>query len=373
VILTLTATDSSGVASMRFSNDGVNWSVWEPYATSKDWTLVSGDGTRTVRVQYQDIYENGSSSYSDSIVVDSTPPSTLAAPTDAGLYTGSTSVTFNWNTSSDPQSGILGYNCRVGTTPGGSDIFEGSTGTSRTKTITGGFGTAYYCQAQAQNRAGLLGAWSDSSNGIFVVSHPDIGIPDAKALADGQSVGIASSEVTLYRDGAAWIEEALRVSGVQVVPRNGWSATPSVGHLAVVAGIVSTNTYGERFIDALTETAVQAPTIRPVGMSSRAVGGENWQYDPVTKAGQRGPEGGVGANNVGLLVRTWGLITRIDSSTFTVSDGAGEPVRCVIPVGVTLDPGWTYVCVTGVCALVDIEGAIKPCVYVRSQADLTAF
>lgn len=57
VKLTLSATDSeggSGVESMRFSNDGTNWSEWEPYATTKSWTLARGKGTRTVYADFRD-------------------------------------------------------------------------------------------------------------------------------------------------------------------------------------------------------------------------------------------------------------------------------------------------------------------------------
>jgi hypothetical protein len=39
---------------MRFSNDNVNWSQWEPYAGSKSWTLASGVDTETVRAEFKD-------------------------------------------------------------------------------------------------------------------------------------------------------------------------------------------------------------------------------------------------------------------------------------------------------------------------------
>jgi len=55
VILTLSANDTtSGVAQMRFSNDNVNWTSWEPYATSKAWALTANNGTKTVFVQFMD-------------------------------------------------------------------------------------------------------------------------------------------------------------------------------------------------------------------------------------------------------------------------------------------------------------------------------
>jgi uncharacterized protein YkwD len=36
---------------MRFSNDGTNWSAWEPYSANKTWTLSEGEGTKTVYVE----------------------------------------------------------------------------------------------------------------------------------------------------------------------------------------------------------------------------------------------------------------------------------------------------------------------------------
>ncbi len=45
VTLTLSAT---GATEMCFSNDGVTWSAWESFATTKQWTLASEAGTKTV-------------------------------------------------------------------------------------------------------------------------------------------------------------------------------------------------------------------------------------------------------------------------------------------------------------------------------------
>ena len=55
ITLTLSATDAtSGIAQMRFSNDNATWSDWEPYATSQNWMLQSGDGQKTVFAQFMD-------------------------------------------------------------------------------------------------------------------------------------------------------------------------------------------------------------------------------------------------------------------------------------------------------------------------------
>jgi FtsP/CotA-like multicopper oxidase with cupredoxin domain len=54
VTLTLAASDPVGVATMQFSNDGVNYSTEETYATNKPWTLTSGNGVKTVYVRFRD-------------------------------------------------------------------------------------------------------------------------------------------------------------------------------------------------------------------------------------------------------------------------------------------------------------------------------
>jgi hypothetical protein len=56
ITLNLNAADvTSGVALMRFSNDNSNWSSWEPYSTSKTWSLDGGDGVKTVYAQFQNV------------------------------------------------------------------------------------------------------------------------------------------------------------------------------------------------------------------------------------------------------------------------------------------------------------------------------
>jgi PKD repeat protein len=75
VTLTLSATDNSGVvAGMRFSNDGVTWSEWEPFASSKTWMLSAGNGNKTVSAQFRDSASNTSANANASIQLDTTPP-----------------------------------------------------------------------------------------------------------------------------------------------------------------------------------------------------------------------------------------------------------------------------------------------------------
>jgi hypothetical protein len=57
----------TGVTLMRFSNDGANWSVWEPVATPRAYTLPGPAGYNTVRVQYRDRVGNYSVTTNDYI------------------------------------------------------------------------------------------------------------------------------------------------------------------------------------------------------------------------------------------------------------------------------------------------------------------
>ncbi|MFA5104311.1 MAG: putative Ig domain-containing protein, partial [Candidatus Margulisiibacteriota bacterium] len=95
VILSLWATDTDGVSQMRFSNDGYNWTSAESYATSKEWILTSGEGTKTVYVQYQDGAENWSDSFSSVIVLstfDTVLPTGTININNGAVFTSSESV-----------------------------------------------------------------------------------------------------------------------------------------------------------------------------------------------------------------------------------------------------------------------------------------
>jgi len=106
VTLTLSATDAtSGVAKMRFSSDATTWTQWEPYATSKSWTLPIGDGTKTVYVQYMDNAGSISPTYQDTILLDTTKPTANAG--NDQTVNEDTLVTFN--ASAQDENGIASY------------------------------------------------------------------------------------------------------------------------------------------------------------------------------------------------------------------------------------------------------------------------
>jgi S-layer protein (TIGR01567 family) len=65
---------STGATEMSFSNDGSSWSPWESYAIAKSWTLVEGEGLKTVYFKARN--RVGEAAHvTDSITLDTIPPS----------------------------------------------------------------------------------------------------------------------------------------------------------------------------------------------------------------------------------------------------------------------------------------------------------
>jgi hypothetical protein len=113
VNLTLAAT---GASHMMIANDSAFTSgVWETYATTKAWTLSSGDGTKTVYVKFKDTAGNISTAVSDTITLSGTGSvapvvtvegclagylfsSTTGASCGTTVTTTSTTTTYNFST-----------------------------------------------------------------------------------------------------------------------------------------------------------------------------------------------------------------------------------------------------------------------------------
>ncbi|MBF4767568.1 Ig-like domain-containing protein [Nocardioides agariphilus] len=77
VVLNLSASDpspSSGVTQMRFSNDGLAFTDYQPYAATATWTLSVLDGTKRVYAQFKDADGNQSIVVSDTIALDTKAP-----------------------------------------------------------------------------------------------------------------------------------------------------------------------------------------------------------------------------------------------------------------------------------------------------------
>ena len=116
----------TGVVRMRLSSDGATWTGWLPLQKTFPYTLPAGDGYKTVRVQYLDSTNGRSTTFSDYILLDSTPPTGTISINDGAFTTNTPSVTLKL-TWSDLGSGVTrmrfsdnGSNWSAWTAPTGS-------------------------------------------------------------------------------------------------------------------------------------------------------------------------------------------------------------------------------------------------------------
>jgi uncharacterized repeat protein (TIGR01451 family) len=153
VTLTLTYLDDfSGVSQVRYRNDATwDTEIWETPSSTKTWTLTSGDGNKTVYYQIRSNIGTVSVTFSDNIILDTTPPSGSIIINNGYVYANVTSATLTL-TSSDATSGAS----QVRYSNDGStwSSWE-SASSSKAWTLTSGDGTktVYY---QIRDNAGLL-------------------------------------------------------------------------------------------------------------------------------------------------------------------------------------------------------------------------
>jgi len=248
VTLTLTYFDAtSGVSQVRYSNDGV-WDTepWEPPSGTKAWTLTAGDGTKTVYYQIRDSAGWVSTTYLDTIILDTVPPTGSISISAGATYTTTQSVTLTL-TYSDAGSGVW----RVRYSNDGVWDTEPWQAPSPTKAwvLTPGDGTktVHY---QIQDNAGLVSTYLDT---IILDNTPPTGsiiIEGGDPYATSQSVtltltyfdaGSGVSQVRYSNDGT-WDTEPWETPS----PTKAWTLTVGDGTKTVYyqikdsAGLVST-------------------------------------------------------------------------------------------------------------------------------------
>lgn len=162
VLLTLSATDNSGtVTQMRLQNESMGWGAWEPYTTSRAWTLAPGDGLKTVSAQFRDASLNVSATASDTILLDTTPPvdGLLSAMPGNGI------VNLEWSGFSDATSGLAEYRLFYSTNSPPSQLGDGILIYQGTATNISHTGlpneVPHFYRLQARDNAGW---WSSGSS-----------------------------------------------------------------------------------------------------------------------------------------------------------------------------------------------------------------
>jgi hypothetical protein len=114
---------------------------------------------------------------------DVTPPPVPGTPAPDLAWFGTiigNQVTFTWTAASDPEGGVAGFHLQVGTTEGGSDLFDSQVlATSQSLAVP--YGTTLYARVQQINNAGIAGPFSSPSAGVQALD------PIADTDGDGQS------------------------------------------------------------------------------------------------------------------------------------------------------------------------------------------
>lgn len=197
VVLTLAATDATGVRTMQLSNDGVTFGVAEPYATQKTWDLADtatggsgASGVHTVYVQFADAKGNTSAPVSDAITLD------LAGPLNPQIrgyttkakqrrFVSGVPVTFGlpyFQFSAEDESGVEGYYVSWSTKPSDEPAVVGEYQLERSYTPAKSVGVGtWYFRVRAKDNVGNL------SETVTFIFRRRAGYVVNAALNDGSS------------------------------------------------------------------------------------------------------------------------------------------------------------------------------------------
>lgn len=167
VTLNLSATNPTAgdpVSDMRFSSDGTTYGAWVPFDTTAPYTLPSGDGSKTVFVEYRNGAGAVSAAASHSIILETTPPTITKAPAPSfetgHLGTTSVPISITWS-GTDATSGISHYDLEE-SVDGGAFSLAASPPTAKA-TVNLNSGHSYQFEVRAADKAGNLSGFTAGS------------------------------------------------------------------------------------------------------------------------------------------------------------------------------------------------------------------
>ncbi|MHB9035308.1 MAG: S8 family serine peptidase [Armatimonadota bacterium] len=198
-------------------------------------------------------------------------------------------------------------------------------------------------------------------------------IGNLASMPSGSMVKVADAIITSGSTGFSdrmYVEQPDRASAI-MLPFTNVPAGYAEGDIVEAIGTLFTLN-GERSIQgaSLRKTGSQTP-IKPIGMPTKAVGGGRLAL-------KSGITGGIGTNNVSLLVTVYGKVTATGWTYFYIDDGcklqdgSGFTGLKVVCGSLTKPTTNTFVRVTGISSIEQPEGLgiSVPVVRVRSQGDI---
>lgn len=180
--------DAENAVQCRFSNDGITWGNFAPYANVVQWSLSGGDGTKTVYAQCQGANGQNSDVVTDTVVLDTSPPPYVTVDINNGdAWTNSRNVVLGLYCFSGKQSQFS----NDGYTWSGWENYA----SSRVWTLAPGDGTKYV-YFQCQDGSGKM-AGSASATIYYSLKQPnppsnlDIEINSGDAYTSSRNVDLA--------------------------------------------------------------------------------------------------------------------------------------------------------------------------------------
>lgn len=300
--------------------NGSSWSAAETVSPATRWqgwpdVGVATDGTAYAVYGDGDIWAQDVVKFTGSVDTDTAPPGQVANLT---ANPGDGKVYLSWTNPADPDYAATIIRCRADSYPSspndGTLVYNG-TGNSFTHEGLAN-GVEYYYSAFARDHR------PNYSAAVHARAKP-LGMTCAyvRTLPDGSTVDIKNAIVSAVfsADGAIYIQDANRAAGLRIpFPGTGLA----VGDRVNATGTMSTRTLSglpsERqiTIGLVTRLSGGSPP-QPMAMPNLAVGGA--PAGPLVP----GVINGTGANNIGLLVRTYGKVTYRSGNLIHVDDGSG--------------------------------------------------
>lgn len=174
-----------------------------------------------------------------------------------------------------------------------------------------------------------------------------------------QKAVITSS--TIFTDGSYYIEEIDRSRGIRVIPRGSGLPAVGPGNTVDVFGVVRVDGNGERYLGLYDAAVGNGVPPGPIGVNNRAFTSN--------------------AAITGLLVRTWGLVTKVTGDYIYVDDGTGHDdgsgngtgIRVLLsglksPITKSFTAGVTFV--KGVTGAAGLDAGGVPCIRPRGDTDI---
>lgn len=322
--------------------------------------------------------------------LDPAPPAPVVI--DEGAYTTDRTTFRAWWSTAEIR-GDEEFSYALGTTPGASDLADWTTTSAVAAEAVvpeQSYGTVVYfsvCVRRASSE------WSEPgvSDGITVARQLST-TAEAKLLPNGEPVMFADNKpITAAFPLFCYVQDADGSAGIRV-NRSGL-VEGFYGRAAGVLGDVD----GERcLLQGEVIAGSPSPAVRPRAMTAKMIGGGALYYDAATGAGQKALKAWrwvkvdedswerrlldvPGANNTGLLIRTWGKVTSYAADSFYLDDGSGYDdtedgsppgVKVVVAPGIDVPSVGCYVVVTGISSTYLNDGTLRRLIRMREPGDL---